>query len=81
MRTLKEIEQEVEREYAFDRYKAVCETIKGYELQIEYLNTKEGREANNPIAGSAKVDNLLLQMGIVLKERIAEKEFLEKKLR
>lgn len=80
IKTAAEIRNQVDREYLQDHYKAVCETIHSYELQLEYLRTEDGRKATAAIGGDAKVESTLNQLEIVIHERKAEQAFLERKM-
>lgn len=75
--TYQQIEEQVRKEYAGEKYKALCEMECDTELRIAYLKTPEGRkfsvEANGEASYEASLNNLQANLDMTR----ANKKFLE----
>lgn len=74
--TTTSIEKGVQEQYLLDKYKAVCEAVEDYRLQVEYLESEQGQQ----IAGKEGAKDQLVKVRSALMYRETEKEFLAVKI-
>lgn len=80
MKTTKQIEQEVKKNYILEKYKAFLEQIVDLELSIESLKTEEGQKYLTDQIGEANIASKIQEAENALTLKKSEAKFLKDKI-